>query len=254
MMKKSFVFLGVLIAFILCLKSYLSAQELPKRNLSAVTYMESLRNMIFATASIQGVDPDLVEAIIAVESAFNPLAVSAKGAMGLMQLMPTTASRYGVTDPFDPKDNIAGGVRYLRDLLHRFDKLIHVLAAYNAGETAVEMYRGIPPYRETQQYVKKVLSRYRPNQKPPSSSFALSLGRWSDEIAQILKKAKDYFRFPRANRNDGIPTSAKVSSAITTTAGAVRSRRPLTIILRGPLVRTKETRPVSVHLKLYRNR
>jgi len=109
MKRKSFVFLGVLIAFVLCLKSYLSAHELPKRNLSAVTHMESLRNMIFATASIQGVDPNLVEAIIAVESAFNPLAVSARGAMGLMQLMPTTALRYGVTDPFDPKDNIAGG-------------------------------------------------------------------------------------------------------------------------------------------------
>lgn len=251
MKRKSFVLLAVLIALFLCLKPYLSAEELPKRNLSAVTRMESLRNMIFATASIQGVDPDLVEAIIAVESAFNPLAISAKGAMGLMQLMPKTASRYGVTDPFDPKDNIAGGVRYLRDLLHRFDELIHALAAYNAGETAVETYHGIPPYRETQQYVKKVLSRYRPNQKPLSSSFALSLGRWSNEIAQILAKAKDYFRLPGTNQNDRTPTDSKINSVIATTASAVKSRRPLTIVLRGPLVRTKETRPVSVNLKPY---
>jgi len=254
MKRKSFVFWGVWICLFLWLIPYLSAEEYPKRDSSAVFRMESLRNMIFASALIQGVDPDLVEAIIAVESAFNPLAISAKGAMGLMQLMPKTASLYGVTDPFDPRDNITGGVRYLRDLLHRFDDLIHALAAYNAGETAVVTYQGIPPYRETQQYVKKVLSRYRPSQEPPSSSFARSIGRWSTGAAQILEKAKDYFRSPGADRKDRTAAPSKISSPTTTTARAVKGRRPLTIVVRGPLVRTKETRPVSVKLQSYRNR
>jgi soluble lytic murein transglycosylase-like protein len=102
-----------------------------------------------------------VEAIIAVESAFDPGAVSTKGAMGLMQLMPATADRYAVQNPFDPLQNMAGGIRYLRDLLYRFQgNLQWALAAYNAGETAVTAYQGIPPYHETRNYVTKVLRRY----------------------------------------------------------------------------------------------
>jgi soluble lytic murein transglycosylase-like protein len=102
-----------------------------------------------------------VEAIISVESDFDPLAVSRKGAMGLMQLMPQTADRYAVQNPFDPLQNIIGGIRYLRDLLHRFQgDLRWALAAYNAGETAVETHQGIPPYRETRDYVARVLTRY----------------------------------------------------------------------------------------------
>lgn len=120
-----------------------------------------LQTMITSAASQYGVSARLVEAVIAVESAFNPQAVSSKGAIGLMQLMPKTARRYAVDNPFDPLQNIAGGIRYLRDLLHRFQGDLHLaLAAYNAGETAVATYGGIPPYRETRQYVKKVLRRY----------------------------------------------------------------------------------------------
>ncbi len=101
-------------------------------------------------------DPALVEAIIAIESDFNPRAISPKGALGLMQLMPQTASRYGVSNPFDPQENLTGGTRYLKDLLRRFDgDLPRALAAYNAGETAVLMYRDLPPYRETREYVQK---------------------------------------------------------------------------------------------------
>ncbi|OUD12522.1 lytic transglycosylase domain-containing protein [Thioflexithrix psekupsensis] len=105
---------------------------------------------------------ELLHAVIKVESNYNPNAVSPKGATGLMQLMPGTAARYGVTDRTDPLDNMTGGAKYLRDLLHLFDNdLTLALAAYNAGENAVIKHnRQIPPYRETQNYVKKVLALY----------------------------------------------------------------------------------------------
>lgn len=107
-----------------------------------------------------GVDASLVHAVIGVESAFNPWAVSRKGAQGLMQLMPRTASALGVRDSFNPRDNIEGGVRHLRYLLDRYPGNVPLaLAAYNAGEGAVDYYGGIPPYPETQQYVQKILQR-----------------------------------------------------------------------------------------------
>ena len=105
-----------------------------------------------------GVSRELVEAVIQVESAFNPLAVSRRGAQGLMQLMPETARALGVQNVFDPRENIEGGVRHLRHLIVRFPgDLPRALAAYNAGEGAVESFEGIPPYAETRGYVRKVL-------------------------------------------------------------------------------------------------
>ncbi len=116
---------------------------------------------IRAAANRYGVSEKLVAAVIRVESAFNPRAVSSKGARGLMQLMPETASNLGVRDSFDPRENIDGGVRHLRGLIDRFpDNLPLALAAYNAGEKAVLAYRGIPPYPETQEYVTRVLKLY----------------------------------------------------------------------------------------------
>ena len=104
------------------------------------------------------VDPALVQAVVRVESAFNPSAVSRKGASGLMQLMPRTASALGVLDPFDPRQNIRGGVRHLRYLLDRYrGNVAMAVAAYNAGEGAVDFHQGIPPYPETKQYVQRVL-------------------------------------------------------------------------------------------------
>lgn len=113
---------------------------------------------IRAAAGRYGVADQLIRAVIRVESGFNPRAVSRKGARGLMQLMPGTASLLGVRDAFDPRQNIDGGVRHLRQLMDRFGShLPHVLAAYNAGEQAVLTYGGIPPYPETQDYVARIL-------------------------------------------------------------------------------------------------
>jgi soluble lytic murein transglycosylase len=118
-------------------------------------------DLIHTIATEEGVDPHLVKAIIRTESNFESLAVSRKGAQGLMQLLPSTASRYAVGHPFNPEANIRGGVRHLRYLQDLFaGSLSLALAAYNAGENAVIRHHGIPPYAETRQYVKKVLSHY----------------------------------------------------------------------------------------------
>ena len=104
-----------------------------------------------------GVDPKLIHAVIRQESNYNPFAISRKGARGLMQLIPETADRFGVSDIFDPAENVAGGVKYLRHLLDRYDGDPRLtLAAYNAGEAAVERAQGIPPYPETEDYVSRV--------------------------------------------------------------------------------------------------
>jgi soluble lytic murein transglycosylase-like protein len=123
--------------------------------MSRSTRYESL---IHQHARLQGVRPDLVRAVIQVESAFNPRAISPKGAMGLMQLMPATAADLGVIDPFNPAENIRGGVTYLRQLLDRYDHDERLaLAAYNAGPGAVDRYGArIPPYRETRNYVQRI--------------------------------------------------------------------------------------------------
>jgi soluble lytic murein transglycosylase-like protein len=111
-------------------------------------------------AARYGVSPRLVAAIIEAESEFNPRAVSRRGARGLMQLMPATAESLDVGDSFDPLANIEGGVRHLRRLMDRFDgDLPLVLAAYNAGENAVVLHGGVPPYRETQRYVARIMRR-----------------------------------------------------------------------------------------------
>jgi len=117
---------------------------------------------IVAAARAFALEPALIHAVISAESGYNPLARSAKGAKGLMQLMPETAKRYGVVNPLDPAQNIQGGAAYLRDLLKLFGNDLNLaLAAYNAGEGTVMEYGRIPPYRETKQYVPKVLSYYK---------------------------------------------------------------------------------------------
>ena len=124
--------------------------------------VQALSPAIAQAAQNTRVDLDLLHAVILAESAYNPKALSPKGAMGLMQLMPATARRFGVEDAWDPSQNLEGGARYLDFLLNRFDgDTERAVAAYNAGEGAVDKYGGIPPYKETQGYVKKVMKFYR---------------------------------------------------------------------------------------------
>lgn len=134
---------------------------------------------IIESSSIRyGVNKALITAIISVESCFNSKAVSRKGAQGLMQLMPVTARRFGVIDSFKPSENVGGGVRYLRFLLSRYKNNTKLaIAAYNAGEGAVDNYNGVPPYKETQAYVEKVLAlqgRYASGKKIVSNNFVSS--------------------------------------------------------------------------------
>jgi soluble lytic murein transglycosylase-like protein len=123
-----------------------------------------VNRVVTSASATYHLDPDLVNSVIHAESGFNSRAVSRKGAQGLMQLMPGTAGRLGVTNPFDPEANVGGGTRYLRQLLERYNfDLVKALAAYNAGPKKVEQYRGVPPYRETRAYVARIVHDY--NQK-----------------------------------------------------------------------------------------
>jgi len=141
----------------------LRAESARAENASADTGTESeigIDAHIREVAARYGVSADLVAAVIEAESEFNPRAVSRRGAQGLMQLMPETAATLGVGDPFDPRANIEAGVRHLRALMDRFgNNLPLVLAAYNAGEVAVIKHRGVPPYRETRAYVKRIMRK-----------------------------------------------------------------------------------------------
>jgi soluble lytic murein transglycosylase-like protein len=116
----------------------------------------ALQAIVDRVAARVGLDARLAHAVVRAESNYNPLAISPRGAMGLMQIMPVIARQYRVSDPFDPKENLEAGMRHLRRLLGRLD-VRRALAAYNAGESAVSRYGGIPPYRETQTYVHRIL-------------------------------------------------------------------------------------------------
>ena len=118
---------------------------------------EQYRELVTATAAKHGVDARVVSALIQVESAYHSRAVSPKGARGLMQLMPATGRQYGALDLFDPKVNLEAGVQHLKKLMTRYTDVPLALAAYNAGEAAVDRFGGIPPFRETQDYVTRIL-------------------------------------------------------------------------------------------------
>ena len=137
------------------------AREAPRQ--PALSRAAQLRDNVYseliaAAAQTHGVDPILVQALIQVESNYQPRARSHKGAMGLMQLMPATAREYNVRNVYDPKSNIDAGVRKLKSLIDKYKVFDLALAAYNAGEGAVQRFNGIPPYRETQNYVSRILS------------------------------------------------------------------------------------------------
>ena len=130
-------------------------------NNTPISPKEKIKNIISFAAKKHGVDEKLVNALVQQESGFNPNAKSKVGAMGLMQLMPATAKGLGVTNPMDPEQNVEGGVKYLKSMLDKYNgNIILALAAYNAGPGAVDKYDGVPPYKETQNYVKSILANY----------------------------------------------------------------------------------------------
>ncbi len=122
---------------------------------------EGIDQWVEEAAGLYSLDPDLIRAVIEVESGGDPNAISPKGAQGLMQLMPETSRFLGVDNPFDPRENILGGSWYLRDMLNEFGSLDLALAAYNAGPSAVRQYGGIPPYPETEDYIRVVKVKLR---------------------------------------------------------------------------------------------
>jgi len=139
---------------------YTDDSEIEPRHRAAIASAE-LGEIIDRIARLENIDPQLVRAVIEVESSFNRRAVSPKGAQGLMQLMPETARALGVRNAFDPLENVRGGTRYLRRLIDRFDGSLELgLASYNAGPAAVVRHGGVPPYRETESYVRRVLRAY----------------------------------------------------------------------------------------------
>ncbi|MFC5308768.1 transglycosylase SLT domain-containing protein [Azospirillum picis] len=148
-----------------------------------------IQAMVQKMAPTYGLDPELVLAVIAVESGYRVDAVSEKSAMGLMQLIPETAERFGVTKPYDPEQNLRGGMKYLRWLLAYFDgNVTFALAGYNAGEGAVLQYKGVPPYRETQDYVAKLHTLYARNYHPFNRDITQSAGLVSstrEEVAEL---------------------------------------------------------------------
>ena len=160
-------------------------------------------DLINRIAAEEGVDPELVRAIIKAESNFDPGAVSRKGAQGLMQLMPGTAGRYAVGDAFDPEANIRGGVRYLRSLHDLFPgQPTLALAAYNAGENVVLRYNGVPPYPETRQYVNRVLRFYGRPGTPMAHAAGSSTRKIKTEVVQPASSTPSVFRRVGA---DGTP-------------------------------------------------
>ncbi|WP_227471295.1 lytic transglycosylase domain-containing protein [Paraburkholderia caledonica] len=165
----------------------LSADLVQQATASAAARVIALSPIIDQAARAVGLDSALLMAVIEVESGGNPQAVSPKGATGLMQLMPGTGARLGASDLFDVRQNVAAGARYLKDLMRQFGDLSLALAAYNAGEGAVQKYGGqIPPYAETMTYVPKVMARYhwyRNGYRNAASSTATRFGEETPERA-----------------------------------------------------------------------
>ncbi|WP_223216850.1 lytic transglycosylase domain-containing protein [Paraburkholderia phenoliruptrix] len=156
------------------------SDALRQSSASVAARVMGLWPIINEAARAAGLDSALLMAVIDVESRGNPQAVSPKGATGLMQLMPDTGARHGASDLFDARQNVAAGARYLKELMRQFGELPLALAAYNAGEGAVQKYGGqIPPYAETQSYVPRVIARYRWYRSAASSTASA----WGAEIA-----------------------------------------------------------------------
>ncbi len=147
--------------------------------------------IIFREGKRQGVDPRFIHAVIKQESRYDPKAISHAGAQGLMQMMPATADRFGLRDPYNASANVEAGTKYLKWLLKRFDgDVSKALAGYNAGEGAVDRYQGIPPYAETQNYIKKIVSdygkTYHPVLSPEDAKLAFQLTNGAEAFSSGL--------------------------------------------------------------------
>jgi len=153
---------------------------------------EKYDSIIRTIAGRYSIDPQLVHSIIRAESNYNPQAVSSKGAIGLMQLMPPTAKAYGVKDLYDPIENIEGGIKYLRDLIKTYNQDHElILAAYNAGPESVKKYKGVPPYPETVAYIQKVKTYWG---KETSGRKKTAVYRFRDESGRlVLTNDKNYY-------------------------------------------------------------
>ncbi len=150
----------------------------------------AIPEVINAVSGRYNLDPDLVNSVIHAESGFNPNAVSHKGAQGLMQLMPPTASRLGVANAFDPAGNVDGGTRYLRELLEKYNfDMVKALAAYNAGPQRVQQYNGVPPYAETRAYVAKVVRDF--NRKKLAEQRAAAQKKLAPVKRAAVEKASE---------------------------------------------------------------
>jgi hypothetical protein len=170
----------------------------------------SVENAVHDASDRYRLDPDLVNSVIRAESNFNPRAVSPKGAQGLMQLMPQTASKLGVPNTFDPQANIDGGTRYLRELLERYNfDLRKALAAYNAGPQRVEQYGGIPPYPETREYITRIVRDF--NKKKLAQQKALAQGQGTQAPAQTQTK-------PHVRARPSQPSTTSAAANLASTA------------------------------------
>lgn len=168
--------------------------------LSSSNFPSTYVELINTVCGRHGVDPALVHAIVKVESDFNPYALSRKGAMGLMQLMPQTAVNMNVGNSFNPHDNIDGGVKYLRYLIDRYEgNLSLALAAYNSGETAVKRWGTIPPYRETQTYVQKIMKIYGRNEITYRPRQTIYMGYGDDGALMLTDDPAKYKNLKRKN-------------------------------------------------------
>ncbi len=174
----------------------------PKPTLSSNTQFSQY---IQSAANRFNVDADLISSVIAIESNYNPRAISRKNARGLMQLIPGTAFRLGVQNPFDPHENIDAGTRYLSELLHRYDNnLILALAAYNAGPQNVQKYGAVPPFPETMSYVRKVKNNY-DKRKTPAPKIAPPL--FPPMSPKLTPDSVSPSEMPKANSSASSPTS-----------------------------------------------
>jgi len=173
-----------------------------------------LNEVVNIASAAYHLDPDLVNSVIHAESGFNAHAVSPKGARGLMQLMPGTASQLGVNDSFDPQANVTGGSRYLRELLERYDfDLVKALAAYNAGPDRVEQYRGVPPFRETRAYVARIVHEYN-TKKTAQEKAAKQKAASARAPSKAPNKAANKAPSKTPSRAQGAPKPAGTTVAV----------------------------------------